>query len=275
VHLRPAAWAEDPLSVDPRQTLELGWRLHRRAWGRGVATETAAALADDAFTRLGATRVAAAALPDHDASFRVMERLGMRYAGVRSLPGGFRCIEYGRDAGETPRPGPARVRIRPLGDEPAERQAVSDVLVEAFGGPGEAELVWAMIAARRSVMVLVAEDPGGGGVQGVAVLSAAGAPAGVACLGPVAVRADVRARGIGGRLVRAALTRAAEQGFNASAVLGDPAWYARFGYEPATPQGFTCRWTAEDAFMVRALEGGHLPPPGIIVWDPHFDLLAD
>lgn len=274
VHVRPVIWADDPLSADPRQAaLELGWRLHRRAWGRGVATETAAALADDAIGRLGATRLAAVALPDNDASFRVMERLGLRYAGVRLLHGGERCVEYGRDAADPPGTEPARVWLRELGVASADQPALRAMLVHAFGGGGEADLVRSLLHVGRSVVVLVAEDPGSGEILGMAALSPAAAPASVACLGPVAVRSDARSRGIGSRLVRAALTWAAGQGFSASAVLGDPAWYARFGFEPASPRGYTCRWTADDAFMVRALEGGQLPPPGIINWDPRFEAL--
>jgi RimJ/RimL family protein N-acetyltransferase len=69
---------------------ELGYRLHPDTWGRGYATEGAAALLRDAFARPGITRVYAHSLLDNPASIRVMEKIGMTYAGpwsYRGLPG--------------------------------------------------------------------------------------------------------------------------------------------------------------------------------------------
>ncbi len=69
-HLRPAPGA-------PLDEPELGYRLRRVAWGRGLATEGARALIDLAFTRLGARRVVAETMAVHLASRRVMEKVGM------------------------------------------------------------------------------------------------------------------------------------------------------------------------------------------------------
>jgi RimJ/RimL family protein N-acetyltransferase len=59
--------------------LEIGWRFHRAAWGRGYATEGAAALLHHAFAALGAETVFATTMAVNTPSRRVMERLGMRY----------------------------------------------------------------------------------------------------------------------------------------------------------------------------------------------------
>jgi RimJ/RimL family protein N-acetyltransferase len=69
---------------------ELGYRLHPDAWGEGYATEGAAALLRDAFARPGITRVYAHSLLDNPGSIRVMQKIGMTYAGpwsYRGLPG--------------------------------------------------------------------------------------------------------------------------------------------------------------------------------------------
>lgn len=58
---------------------ELGYRLHRWAWGQGFATEGSRALIDLAFTDLGAHRVWAETMAVNTASRRVMERCGMTY----------------------------------------------------------------------------------------------------------------------------------------------------------------------------------------------------
>lgn len=49
-------------------------------------------------------------------------------------------------------------------------------------------------------------------------------------LGPLAVSDDYRAQGIGARLVRAALNRAAIQGHQAVILVGDAAYYSRFDF---------------------------------------------
>ena len=52
------------------------------AWGRGYATEAAAALCDYAFGALEVHRIAAQHLLRNPASGRVMQKLGMRREGV-------------------------------------------------------------------------------------------------------------------------------------------------------------------------------------------------
>jgi [ribosomal protein S5]-alanine N-acetyltransferase len=72
---------------------ELLYSLARAQWGRGLATEAARAVADDAFGRLGFARVIARAdVPNRD-SQRVMQRLGMAYAGEEEA-GGLRLVRY-------------------------------------------------------------------------------------------------------------------------------------------------------------------------------------
>jgi RimJ/RimL family protein N-acetyltransferase len=59
---------------------EVGYRLRRAAWGRGLATEGTRALIDLAFTELGATRIWAETMAVNTRSRAVMERCGLRYA---------------------------------------------------------------------------------------------------------------------------------------------------------------------------------------------------
>jgi RimJ/RimL family protein N-acetyltransferase len=72
--LRPAM-DRDPVPGE----LEVGWRLHRAAWGRGYATEGARALLRHAFTALDTRSVFATTMAVNTPSRRVMERLGMRH----------------------------------------------------------------------------------------------------------------------------------------------------------------------------------------------------
>ena len=73
-HLRP--------SVADAAVLELGYRLRRAAWGRGLATEGGRALLAYAFEQLRHPAVDACAHPDNAASIHVMVKCGMRPAGT-------------------------------------------------------------------------------------------------------------------------------------------------------------------------------------------------
>jgi RimJ/RimL family protein N-acetyltransferase len=69
-HLRPPPQAA-------RDHPELGYRLRRSAWGRGLATEGARALVDAAFETYGAQRVNAETMAVNVGSRRVMEKSGL------------------------------------------------------------------------------------------------------------------------------------------------------------------------------------------------------
>jgi RimJ/RimL family protein N-acetyltransferase len=73
-----------PQPGDPLDEPELGYRLHRAAWGRGYATEGSRTLLAKGFTELGASRVTAATVTANQGSRRVLEKLGLRY--LRTVP---------------------------------------------------------------------------------------------------------------------------------------------------------------------------------------------
>lgn len=82
-HLRRDMAAEP----DPDSPLELGWRLRPDRWGQGLASEAARAMAHFAFETLRADELYAVCHPDNAASARVMQRLGMRDAGLQTWYG--------------------------------------------------------------------------------------------------------------------------------------------------------------------------------------------
>jgi len=87
-HLRP--------TVAPGETmLELGYRLRRDVWGRGLATEGARALVRYAFEVLGEEAVDACADPRNAGSIGVMVKCGMEYAGRFVHPrGAIEVVRY-------------------------------------------------------------------------------------------------------------------------------------------------------------------------------------
>ena len=84
---------------DPPHELELGYRLRRAAWGKGYATEMSRVILTHAFEVLGAPRVIAYAETENEASWRVMEKIGMRREREHEIEGISR-VDYGieRDA---------------------------------------------------------------------------------------------------------------------------------------------------------------------------------
>jgi len=66
--------------------VELGYRLRKAVWGKGLATEAARALVPKAFANPRTARVVAAALLANVASWRVMEKVGLRRANEFVLP---------------------------------------------------------------------------------------------------------------------------------------------------------------------------------------------
>lgn len=65
--------------------VEIGWRLARRHWGQGFATEAATAAARWGFEALALPEIVAFVVPINLRSQRVMSRIGMQ----RDLNGGF------------------------------------------------------------------------------------------------------------------------------------------------------------------------------------------
>jgi RimJ/RimL family protein N-acetyltransferase len=68
--------AEPPVDLT---NAEVGYRLRREAWGRGLATEGTLALIDKAFGELGVRRVWAETMAINTRSRRVMEKCGLSY----------------------------------------------------------------------------------------------------------------------------------------------------------------------------------------------------
>jgi RimJ/RimL family protein N-acetyltransferase len=59
--------------------VEIGWRLARAQWGRGLATEGAIAATTYAFEEVGLDRLVSMRHPENDRSRRVMEKVGLVY----------------------------------------------------------------------------------------------------------------------------------------------------------------------------------------------------
>jgi RimJ/RimL family protein N-acetyltransferase len=66
-----------PLVLEGASETEIGWHTKKTSWSQGIATEAATAVRDFAYGGLGLSRLVAIIHPNHIASRRVAEKIGM------------------------------------------------------------------------------------------------------------------------------------------------------------------------------------------------------
>lgn len=142
-------------------------------------------------------------------------------------------------------------------EEDGDAEAVFAVNEQAFGRPEEARLVQRLRREAQPYIGLVALR------DGRVVGHIAFSPVSIegwnrhpraAGLAPLAVAPEMQRQRIGSQLARAGLERCRERGFALVVVLGDPEYYARFGFEPAGAHGLGAdSLVPEGAFRVLEL----------------------
>jgi putative acetyltransferase len=135
----------------------------------------------------------------------------------------------------------------------------------------ESRLVDLLRSAGRLSVSLVAEERGR--IIGHVAFSPVTAGSGDAGAGlaPIAVIEPERDRGVGMRLVRAGLDACREAGFGWVVVLGEPEYYGRFGFRPASEFGLSDEYGGGGAFQALELVHGSLPSAaGLVRYAPEF-----
>jgi putative acetyltransferase len=111
-------------------------------------------------------------------------------------------------------------------------------------------------------LVAVVEDGVVGHVVAGAGLLRGPSGKGAVCLGiaPLSVHPDWQRRGVGTALMDELLARARTRDWPLACLLGDPTYYKRFGFEPASDFGVSCRGTTPDDphFMISRLLAGRV-----------------
>ena len=156
-------------------------------------------------------------------------------------------------------------------EEEADRSAIREVVTAAFGQSEEADLVDWLRADGDSVISLVAVDEGE--IVGHVLFSRMKSALRALGMAPVSVLPGRQGSGIGSQLVRAGLERAAEEGWQAVFVVGEPDFYRRFGFDPATAQGFSSPYSGP-YLMAIALDGVLAVATGRIEFAPAFARLG-
>ena len=185
------------------------------------------------------------------------------------------------DPGTEPDPDDAKpFRIRDERDE--DHDAVREVHQAAFPGPEEAELVDRLRLEARPIISLVAERRDDARVIGhvlcssVTIVDPSDGDRMLDSrlrfgLAPVGVLPAEQGVGAGSALVRAAVARCRELGAMGVVLLGDPGYYARFGFVAASTFGLVYEPVGEHpAFQALELVPGGFEP-GSVKYHPAFD----
>ena len=153
------------------------------------------------------------------------------------------------------------IAIQPAAAE--DVPALDALLRTTFAAPDEANLVRDLCVEGSMVLVFVAREEDSGALVGMVAFSRMEVRVGVkdvqaVALAPVAVLPEYRQQGVAEALIRGGLERLEAAGVVLCFVLGDPAFYGRFGFDADIASGFESRYAGEH-FMALPLQGGLIP----------------
>jgi putative acetyltransferase len=154
----------------------------------------------------------------------------------------------------------------------ADKAAIRTILRAAFARDAEADLVDRLRTDGDLVLALVAasksDEPVG--YVGFPRLSLETGNQSLTAVGlaPLAVMPAQHRRGIGSMLVREGLRALAQRGERLLFVLGDPAYYGRFGFTAATAATYRAPYAGAHFMAMRLADGG--PQSGHIQYPAAF-----
>ncbi len=160
--------------------------------------------------------------------------------------------------------------IRPATRE--DESAIRELLVAAFGGPVEADLMEPLREHGAVGVELVAVEAGR--IVGHIAFSRLWVENGqrltpAVALAPLAVHPEFQDRGLGGRLIEAGHAELRALKERLSVVLGDVAYYSRFGYSREAAAGFASPYPAEHLAALAFSPAA--PSTGTLRYDPAFE----
>lgn len=136
----------------------------------------------------------------------------------------------------------------------ADHAAIAEVIASAFGRPDEAQLVAQLRADEDAIFELVAEALDE--IVGHIFFSRLWVDRAelYGALAPLAVRPAQQGKGVGSKLVRSGLECAREFGCHGLLVLGEPAYYGRFGFSAEAAREVRAPFQGLAAFQALGLE---------------------
>ncbi len=157
----------------------------------------------------------------------------------------------------TPKEKHISMNIRPEAE--ADKEVIYEIIHSAFNQAMEADLVDQLRDSGDSVFSLVAEEDGE--LVGHILFSRMQSPDGSLGMAPVSVLPDRQGSGIGSALICEGLKQATEAGWKSVFLLGEPAYYSRFGFSVDAALPFDTIYPAQ-YFMALELVAGGLPADG-------------
>jgi putative acetyltransferase len=153
-------------------------------------------------------------------------------------------------------------------EKPGDAAAIEKLHRAEFSGNAEADLVEEMRGSGKVLLSLVAED--GGKIVGHILYSkiAVDGVENAAALGPIAIDDGHQKRGLGSQLIEEAHRRLPAMGTVIVFVLGDPAYYRRFGFSAQQATAFHTPYDGPYMQSVKLSRGA--PPSGTVVYPSPF-----
>ena len=150
--------------------------------------------------------------------------------------------------------------------------SVRELLVEAFPSSAEADLVDQLRRDDDATISQVATE--NGRVIGHVIFSRMDAPFPSLGLAPVAMTPGKRRQGVAAALIKEGLRRAKAQGWEAVFVVGDPAYYQRFGFRTDEAAAFVSPYAGPNLMVLSLTEHGLPIRTGRIDYAPAFSAVG-
>jgi putative acetyltransferase len=165
------------------------------------------------------------------------------------------------------------VEIRPFNSE--DVGAVHEVHLRAFDGRSEESRLVKLLHANEKAPVSLVAVLDGRIVAHVLFspveCDGQGSTLSMVGLAPIGVLPEYQNRGIGSCLIREGLAACRDADYDAVVVLGEPGYYARFGFERASDYGLDNEYGVDAEFMVVLLKSESLDgTSGTIRYQPEF-----
>ena len=159
-------------------------------------------------------------------------------------------------------------------EQQEECQEIRQVIVAAFGGALEANVVELLRGRNKAPVTLVAVSDNK--IVGHIMFSPVTitlAPKAFCAVGlaPLSVLPEFQRQGIGSMLAREGLKKCAAAGFEIAVVLGSHYYYLRFGFSHANLYGLGNEYDTDEHFMAIELKNGVLDKvSGTVQYSPEF-----
>lgn len=146
-------------------------------------------------------------------------------------------------------------------EQSSDIKAIHTLECAAFGRREEADIVDKLRAADALWLSQVALHEGeivGHAAYSLVTITDAERTCEFPALGPIGVLPQFQRRGIGAALIEAGFEAVQKAGFGLLFLVGHPGYYPRFGFQPASPLGFSSDYVSDpqrhEHFMVRVFD---------------------